>query len=127
MVDDRRRSRPAWQWEKVWDRLALRQECRLTREEGLISENCAWLPFCFWNWKSGRHNRVVIGYVRLRISRFAAGGDRETASVAEGFGGNLQTGGGLLAFVLGAIDHANDAAHDSDVKTAVGGNLLRGM
>ena len=33
----------------------------------------------------------------------------------------------MLAFVFSAIDHTNDAAHELDVETAVGGNLLGGM
>ena len=55
------------------------------------------------------------------------GGDRKTASVAESFGGNLQSRSSLLALVFAAIHHANHALHQPKIEATVGGNLLRGM
>ena len=44
------------------------------------------VSFRIWDWKNAGHNHVVIGYVTFPDSGFALGGNREAASVAEGFG-----------------------------------------
>ncbi len=60
------------------------------------------------------------------VLEFGLGGYGEAAAEAEGFGGDFDSGGGLLALVFAAFDHANDAADEIGIEIVDAGDLVDG-
>ena len=67
------------------------------------------------------------GHRGISVHEFSVGGlefdfdgDGETATVAEGFLGDFEDGGGLLALVFAALDEGEDAADEGEVYGASG-------
>src|SRR5581483_2906078 len=72
---------------------------------------------------------LVSGHERPTEKRLEIrfGGDGETPADAESFFGNLQAGGGLLALVLAALNHADDVLYEFKVQPASSRDLLCGF
>src|SRR5579862_8935904 len=83
-------------------------------------ENCAWFPF--ENLRALRNE--LSGYFKVNDSGFALGGNRQATPIAKGFWRNFEAGRGLLALVLGTIDHTNHASHRFNVEPAILRNAL---
>src|ERR1700757_1218883 len=81
--------------------------------------------FRIWDFGKLHHSDSVTRIRHSRISHLRLRCNGKPAAVAEGFWGKLETGCGLLAFVLGAIDHADDALHHFESEAALRSNLFR--
>ena len=68
------------------------------------------------NGKTGGRSRALN--LRLR-------GNREAAPIAESFGGDLDSGCGLLALVLRPVDHADHAPNQFRIEVVFPRDLLR--